>query len=84
LTCWHNDIRASRFLSVRPNVLEFRSSQTSVQSCELCGKEPQHSLIARGMEPADEGPEAFRAFLKEDIARWVAAGEQLGIVKVKP
>jgi tripartite-type tricarboxylate transporter receptor subunit TctC len=47
------------------------------------GKEPQHSLVARGMEPADEGPEAFRAFLKEDIARWIAAGEQLGIVKVK-
>jgi tripartite-type tricarboxylate transporter receptor subunit TctC len=48
------------------------------------GKAPQHSLVARGMEPADEGPEAFRAFLKEDIARWIAAGEQLGIVKVKP
>jgi tripartite-type tricarboxylate transporter receptor subunit TctC len=48
------------------------------------GKQPQHSLVARGMEPADEGPEAFAAFLKEDIARWIRAGEQLGIPKVKP
>ena len=36
------------------------------------------------MEPADEGPEAFTAFLKADIARWIRAGEQLGIAKVKP
>jgi tripartite-type tricarboxylate transporter receptor subunit TctC len=48
------------------------------------GKEPQHMLVKRGMEPADEGPEAFTAFLKENIARWINAGEQLGIVKVKP
>jgi tripartite-type tricarboxylate transporter receptor subunit TctC len=48
------------------------------------GKEPQHMLVARGMEPADEGPAAFTAFLKEDIARWISAGEQLGIAKVKP
>lgn len=48
------------------------------------GKEPQHMLVKRGMEPANEGPEAFTAFLKADIARWIAAGEQLGITKVKP
>jgi tripartite-type tricarboxylate transporter receptor subunit TctC len=47
-------------------------------------KDPQHLLVARGMEPAYEGPEAFTAFLKADIARWIAAGEQLGIAKVKP
>jgi tripartite-type tricarboxylate transporter receptor subunit TctC len=48
------------------------------------GKQPQHSLVARGMEPADDGPEAFRAFLKTDIARWIHAGQQLGIPKIKP
>jgi tripartite-type tricarboxylate transporter receptor subunit TctC len=48
------------------------------------GKQPQHTLVARGMEPADEGPEAFTAFLEADIARWINAGEQLGITKVKP
>jgi tripartite-type tricarboxylate transporter receptor subunit TctC len=48
------------------------------------GKEPQHLLVTRGMEPADEGPEAFTAFLKADIARWIRAGEQLNIPKVKP
>jgi tripartite-type tricarboxylate transporter receptor subunit TctC len=47
-------------------------------------KQPQHLLVARGMEPANDGPEAFTAFLKADIARWIAAGEQLGIPKIKP
>jgi hypothetical protein len=41
-------------------------------------------LVKRGMEPADEGPEAFTAFLKENIARWIATGQQLGITRVKP
>jgi tripartite-type tricarboxylate transporter receptor subunit TctC len=48
------------------------------------GKQPQHLLVARGMEPADEGPEEFTAFLKANIARWIEAGQQLGIPKVKP
>ena len=47
-------------------------------------KQPQHLLVARGMEPANDGPEAFTAFLKADIARWISAGSNSASPRSNP
>ena len=47
------------------------------------GKAGQAAILAAGLEPGDEGPDAFTARLKSEIARWIAIGAELGVAKGK-
>ncbi|MGQ7793684.1 Bug family tripartite tricarboxylate transporter substrate binding protein [Faunimonas sp. B44] len=48
------------------------------------GKEPQQALAAKGLEPANDGPDSFRAIIADEIERWQAIAGKLGIEKKKP
>ncbi|WP_161138943.1 tripartite tricarboxylate transporter substrate-binding protein [Propylenella binzhouense] len=48
------------------------------------GKAPQQALAAKGLEPATDGPDAFKAIISDEIERWQAIAGKLGIEKKKP
>lgn len=45
------------------------------------GQAGQAAIVKAGLEPGDEGPPAFTARLRSEIARWVRIAGELGIAK---